>query len=63
MQRILLIFVFVCKYRYLIKTRMDNAGGKSVVYLIDTKLLDSKPGDKGLDSIINLFQKVAAGLV
>lgn len=40
---------------------MDNAGGKSVAYLIDTKLLDNKPGDLGLDSIINLFQRVASG--
>jgi hypothetical protein len=40
---------------------MDNAGGKSVSYLIDPKLLDSKPAGLGLESIINLFQRVAAG--
>ena len=42
---------------------MDNAGGKSVAYLIDTKLLGGKHADLDLDSMINLFQRVAAGLV
>ena len=42
---------------------MDNAGGKSVAYLIVSKLLDGKHADLDLDSIINLFQRVAEGLV
>ena len=42
---------------------MDNAGGKSVAYLIVSKLLDGKHADLDLDSMINLFQRVAAGLV
>lgn len=50
-------------YRYLIKTCMDGAGGHSVAYLIGTNLLDNKVVDLSLDGIINLFQRVAAGLV
>ncbi|XP_046436827.1 probable peroxisomal acyl-coenzyme A oxidase 1 [Daphnia pulex] len=49
--------------KYLIKTRMDKSGGQSVAYLIDPNLMSNKIADLSIDSITNLFKRVAAGHV
>lgn len=42
---------------------MDKSGGQSVAYLIDPNLMSNKIADLSIDSITNLFKRVAAGLV
>ncbi len=42
---------------------MEKSGGQSVAYLIDSNLMSNKIADLSLDSITNLFKRVAAGLV
>lgn len=42
---------------------MDKLGGKNVTYLTDVESINTKFSELNLESIINLFRKVAFGLV
>jgi len=49
--------------RYLVKTWKEKNGGKSVAYLTNPELLNSKSVDLSLPGLVRLFQQVSAGLV
>ena len=54
---------FAYRFRYLVKSRKEKQGGKSVIYLVSggEQLKQQQPSPNSLAGLVSLFERVAAG--